>query len=85
MKGSFSLKSVLPALFPDDPELSYKGLTIQDGGAASSIFANLHSVNNPSEVAQIRDDLLAYCKLDTLAMVKIVGLLRGVVSAQFFI
>jgi len=69
--GSFSIKSVLPALFPDDPELSYKTLNIQNGGMAMDTFANLHLLEDPSKLPQIREDLLAYCKLDTLAMVRI--------------
>lgn len=69
--GSFSIKSVLPALFPDDPELSYKALNIQDGGMAMDTFANLHLLEDINLLPQIREDLLAYCKLDTLAMVRI--------------
>ena len=69
--GSFSIKSVLPALFPDDSELSYKSLNIQDGGMAMDTFANLHLLEDISLLPQIRQDLLAYCKLDTLAMVRI--------------
>jgi hypothetical protein len=69
--GSFSIKSVLPAMFPDDPELSYKSLNIQDGGMASDTFANLYLLDDPSLLPAIRQDLLAYCKLDTLAMVRI--------------
>jgi hypothetical protein len=76
MNGSFSIKAVLPALFPDDKELSYKSLTIANGNAASSAFANLHRNNDKRQVDQVRRDLLAYCRLDTLAMVKIVGFLR---------
>jgi hypothetical protein len=37
--GSFSIKSVLPAMFPDDPELDYKQLEIQDGGMAMDTLA----------------------------------------------
>jgi len=69
--GSFSIKSVLPAMFPNDPELDYKQLGIQDGGTAMDTFANLHLVTDDRERAIIRRDLLAYCCLDTLAMVKI--------------
>jgi len=69
--GSMSIKSVLPALFPDDEELSYKSLEIQNGGVASESFANLHEISDSEERDKIRDDLLAYCELDTLAMVKI--------------
>ena len=69
--GTFSLKSVLPAMFPDDDELDYKKLDVQDGMMAMGIYANLHKVEDPKERQVIRESLLAYCKLDTLAMVKI--------------
>jgi len=69
--GSFSIKSVLPALFPNDSELDYKQLGIQDGGMAMDTFANLHLLKDQSRREAIRRDLLAYCRLDTLAMVRI--------------
>ncbi len=75
--GSFSLKSVLPALFPDDPELSYQALAIRDGGMAMTAYATLHLEEDPAERAKIRADLLSYCRLDTLAMVKIYKFLNG--------
>ncbi len=71
MNGSFSIKSVLPALFPNDPELDYKQLDIQNGGMAMDTFANLHRLKDPSQREPIRQALLAYCRLDTLAMVRI--------------
>ena len=77
MNGSFSIKAILPALFPDDPELSYKNLSIQDGNTASEIFANLYQNSNVEEVKVIRRGLLDYCRLDTLAMVKIVNFLKS--------
>ena len=76
--GSFSIKSVLPAMFPDDPELDYKKLGIQDGGMAMDAFANLHLLKDTNKREQIRNDLLAYCHLDTLAMVRIWGKLNGI-------
>ena len=69
--GSFSIKSVLPALFPNDPELDYKNLEIQSGDVAMDVFPHLHEVADPDEKEAIRKSLLAYCRLDTLAMVKI--------------
>lgn len=72
MHGSASIKAVLPALFPNDAELSYKALSVSDGGAASTLLqAMAEKTIDPEVVTQIRHDLLAYCKLDTLAMVKI--------------
>ncbi len=78
MNGSFSIKAILPALFPDDAQLSYKSLHIQDGNTASEIFASLYQDTDPDVVEQVRQGLLAYCKLDTLAMVKIVHFLGNI-------
>ena len=75
--GSFSIKSVLPALFPNDPGLDYKSLEIQDGGMAMNVFGSLHLIDDEDVVNKIRQDLLAYCHLDTLAMVKIWEKLRS--------
>ena len=74
--GSFSIKSVLPALFPDEPELNYKKLEIQNGGMAMDTFANLHLLKNYEKRDKIRNNLLSYCRLDTLAMVRILESLR---------
>lgn len=70
MRGSYSIKYVLPALFPESEELSYKKLEIQNGTMAMDIYATLH-LKEPDEVDTIRRALLEYCKLDTLAMVRI--------------
>ena len=75
MQGSYSIKKVLPALVPD---LSYKDLTIQEGGTASNKFAQMVQGTFQGDLDQTRKDLLAYCELDTLAMVRIVEVLRGV-------
>ena len=76
--GSFSIKSVLPALFPNDPELDYKNLNIQSGDVAMDIFPHLHEIDDPDVKKSIRKSLLAYCRLDTLAMVKIWEQLSGI-------
>ena len=71
MQGSYSIKYVLPALFPDDPELDYHNLPlVHNGGEAMSVFATLDK-KTKDEQEKIRQGLLAYCKLDTYAMVKI--------------
>ena len=79
MKGSFSIKSVLPALFPEYEELSYKGLKIQNGSAAMEAFPRLCGLP-PDERLTVRNSLLEYCKLDTLAMVKILEKLKAAVE-----
>lgn len=71
MGGSFSIKSVLPALFPDDPELDYHNLEgIHNGSEAMNVFPKLKDMP-PEEAAAVRRSLLCYCKLDTYAMVKV--------------
>ena len=69
--GSFSIKSILPALFPDEDELDYKNLEVQGGEMAMIAYASLEQVENDDERQKTRASLLAYCKLDTLAMVAI--------------
>ena len=67
--GSFSIKKVLPTLVP---ELSYKDMEIGDGATAAMSFLRVVSKKaSADEAKDIRRNLLEYCKLDTLAMVKI--------------
>ena len=76
MGGSFSIKSVLPALFPDDPELNYANLEgIHNGGDAMTAFPAMASMSEAERKA-MRRNLLEYCKLDTYAMVKVWEKLR---------
>ena len=72
MGGSFSIKKVLPALFPDDPTLDYHNLPgqVHNGGEAMDIFPKMRDMT-PEEEAQTRKDLLQYCELDTWSMVVI--------------
>lgn len=71
MKGSSSIKSVLPALFPNSEELDYHSLEgVHNGGEAANAFVNLAKLT-PEEQVVVREQLLRYCELDTLAMVRI--------------
>ena len=72
MGGSFSIKKVLPALFPNDPELDYHNLDerVQNGGDAMTIFPKIKDMP-PAEADATRTALLNYCNLDTWAMVKV--------------
>lgn len=71
MGGSFSIKSVLPAIFPDDPALDYHNLDeIHNGGEAMTIFPLIKDMP-PEEQERTRKNLLKYCELDTFAMVKV--------------
>jgi len=71
MGGSFSIKSVLPAIFPNDPSLDYHNLDeVHNGGEAMTVFPKIKDM--PSEEQKTaRHNLLKYCELDTFAMVKV--------------
>jgi hypothetical protein len=71
--GSYSLKYVLPAMVPD---FSYDHLDVQNGGMAMDAYAAMNQSDDPDEIAKISQSLLEYCKLDTLAMVKILERLQ---------
>jgi hypothetical protein len=73
MRGSYSIKQVLPALVPG---FGYKNLEISDGGSASLAFTSLLGETDLFKIMQTRDNLLEYCKLDTLAMVEILKVLK---------
>ena len=80
MKGKHSIKYVLPALVPKMID-AYKELEIvQNGSDAMCVFANLSKIEDEKEKANLKQALLEYCKLDTLAMVEIVKKLREVVN-----
>ncbi len=77
-QGSYSIKYVLPALFPDDKDLNYANLEdVHNGMEASYSFLAMQKMKS-SEVERWRSALLKYCFLDTLAMVKIWEKLREV-------
>ena len=82
MQGSYSIKYVLPALFPDNPELDYHNLpVVHNGGEASDTFLSL-SQKSREEKEKLRNGLLVYCKLDTYAMVKIWEKLKEVIGEE---
>jgi predicted RecB family nuclease len=73
--GSSSIKVVLPALVPG---LSYKGLSIADGSVASLRYLQATTGQLPAEECQaVYADLREYCGLDTLAMVRLLEVLRA--------
>lgn len=73
-QGSCSLKYVLPAL----TGASYEGLAISGGSQASREFVRAVFGGAPAdEKARILSDLREYCRQDTMAMVDVLGVLRG--------
>jgi hypothetical protein len=81
MGGSFSIKSVLPALFPNDPELDYHNLqgSVHNGSEAMNVFPKIKDML-PEEQQSARQSLLKYCELDTYAMVKVWQKLKEVLG-----
>jgi hypothetical protein len=75
MEGSYSMKAILPVLVP---ELSYAGLAVCDGSDAMNLYTSLHLIHDEKEILKIRRDLLEYCRLDTLGMVRILEKLKDV-------
>ena len=71
MKGSWSLKALLPCVIP---ELNYGQLDgVHDGGEAQQAYLEAIAIDcTPDDAEKLREQLVAYCKLDTLAMVRIV-------------
>jgi hypothetical protein len=78
MKGSYSIKAVLPAVVP---ELSYDDLEINEGGLASIAYESLQTETDLMFIAEIKQQLLEYCKLDTLAMERILEKLETIGEA----
>ncbi|MBW2665961.1 MAG: DUF2779 domain-containing protein [Deltaproteobacteria bacterium] len=77
--GSFSIKSVAPALAPG---FGYGDLDgVAEGGVAAAAFREIASgESNPEHVVRLREQLLAYCARDTLALVQVHRALRERIS-----
>ena len=71
MKGSWSIKQVLPTIAP---ELDYSNLEIGDGGMAQDAYKEVIDLSTAGERRdRLRTAMLKYCEQDTLAMVKIIS------------
>ncbi|MDE2253046.1 MAG: DUF2779 domain-containing protein [Betaproteobacteria bacterium] len=75
-KGSWSIKAVLPAVVP---ELSYEALDgVRNGGDAQEAFLEaIHPQTSAEQRETLRTQLLAYCALDTYAMVRLWQVFAG--------
>lgn len=72
--GSYSIKKVLPVVVPD---MGYDELEINNGLDASALFAYLAKGKYDREQAsRVRQNLLDYCGVDTMAMVRVVEGMR---------
>lgn len=76
-KGSFSIKSVAPAILGENR--SYKGMVIADGGETQRAFLELVDEKTPADRRKLLEEaMLVYCKKDTQEMVDLVGWLKAI-------
>lgn len=75
LHGSFSIKAVLPVL---NQGMGWNDLDIADGMAAAMAYENALQFEDESERAETFDQLRAYCRQDTLAMVQLYGALNEI-------
>lgn len=66
--GSASIKHVLPVICPD---LAYPTDDVHDGAGAIAAWREMVSAPGTPRAGDLRRQLLAYCRLDTFAMVRI--------------
>ncbi len=82
MKGSYSIKQVLPSLFPEDPALDYHNLEqVHNGSEAMNAYQEMNRLGG-KEKEDLIHNMLKYCELDTFAMVKIWTFLNEIVLAE---
>jgi hypothetical protein len=80
-KGSFSIKSVAPALLGQ--EASYDNLAIKEGTEAMVAYEQFIDENTPIEdKVSLKYQLLEYCRKDTLLMVKLFGWLKSQLNEE---
>jgi hypothetical protein len=72
-QGSTSIKKVLPILVP---ALAYSETDVHDGTGAMQAWLQFTKTADEEERTELKRQLLAYCQLDTLAMVEIFRVLR---------
>ncbi|MCQ2742603.1 MAG: DUF2779 domain-containing protein [Bacilli bacterium] len=82
MKGSNSIKAVLPSMFPGDPDYDYHNLSqVHKGDEASAAYVSLGNQNmDPNDKEVLRGNMLKYCCLDTFAMVAIYFKLKELIE-----
>lgn len=75
-QGSWSIKKLLPTIAPAFDYAALDG--VQDGGMAIQVFAEaVDAATTAGRKAEIEQQLLKYCELDTWAMVLIWRFFRG--------
>ncbi len=79
MKGSYSMKKILPALVPG---LNYEEMNVSNGFEAMRAYGSMRTMTDKKVISRTRENLLEYCRLDTLGMVKIVERLKEIINTH---
>lgn len=77
MNNSFSIKNILPALVPGS---DFSHLAVSSGSIAMIVFEQMQTQTDLFKLAEEREQLLAYCKMDTWAMVQLFAALEKAVQ-----
>ncbi len=77
MKNLTSIKNVLPALVSD---LHFNELKISSGSMAMIAYEKLQKETDMFKIAEVREHLLEYCRMDTFAMIKVFEVLKKAVD-----
>lgn len=75
MSGSYSMKSILPALIDN---MSYKNMNIKEGVDAMILYQQLAYEEDVAAKAKTIEDLLSYCRMDTLALYHVYKYLKDI-------
>ena len=72
MGNSFSIKSILPALYPDEADMNYQNLEgeVKNGSEAMNAIQKAKQLEGEA-LEKYKQDLIEYCALDTYAIVKV--------------
>ena len=83
MRGSWSIKAVLPTFAPD---LDYGQIAVSNGTAAQTAYAEIvHPATTDVRRQLLTEGLREYCTLDTLAMVRLAHFLSETTSWRYFL
>jgi predicted RecB family nuclease len=77
--GSFSIKSVLPALIPS---MGYANLEVASGDVAALKLEKMILGEIAGNTHELRSALLKYCEMDTYAMVELYRKLKGLAGQK---
>jgi hypothetical protein len=56
--------------------MTYDGMEISDGEMASQAYFTMGEMSDPAEASRLRKALLAYCRQDTLGLVRLLEKMR---------